>query len=170
MTTTLGFVRSDTFDHELGEGGTIALLAALAKHAPEQRLRVWGAEGGYLEVLADGACLPKVFGEDEDPEEELEPTVRQLGYIGWPSDAAPSLPGLIVPGWDDQWNLAAVRKEPLLARAMPPEWIGCTDDAYVYLAAPVYDADDVPHEREQAESARNLLEAAACLGLVMVYR
>ena len=169
MTTTLGFVRANTFDDKLGPGGTIALLAALARHAPQRRLRVLGAEGGNLEVDADGSARPKVFGGDEDPMEELEPTVREIGYIGWPSDAAPSLPDLIVPGWDDNWDLAALRAEPLLGKVVPPECLGCTDDALAWLAAPTFDADDVPHEREQAAEARNLLDAGALLGLVMVY-
>jgi hypothetical protein len=87
MTTTLGFVRSDTFDHELGPGGTIVLLAALAKHTPDRCLRVCAAEGGYLEVDADGSCRPKVFGEDDDLknqwlEQEMELEVREVGFIG----------------------------------------------------------------------------------------
>ena len=61
-----------------------------------------------------------------------------------------------------QRDLRAVRTEPLLEKAMPPECLGCTDEALAWLAAPTFDADDVPPEREQAAEARSLWRWARC--------
>jgi hypothetical protein len=172
MTTVLGFVDDDTLDDALGAGGTLELMRALARHAPGGRLCVRRTGGGYLAVQADGSAREATF-EQEDPHEEFEPTVREVGFVAWPSDEAPQLPFLIVPGWDASWDLAAVRADPTVARMTEAEsllgTLGCTDDALVWLAAPVYDANDTPRERPQRAAAEDLLQVAMFLGLVMRY-
>ncbi|MCU0655014.1 MAG: hypothetical protein MUF64_06905 [Polyangiaceae bacterium] len=167
MTTTLGFLHSTDYDAHMGAGGTLRLMAFIARHMETQRVRVI-AEGGttYLEVRADGTVLPKVFGPEEDPHDDFEPTVQQLGYVGWPSDAAPSMmPHLILPCFDGGADLAALRNEPLLAEA-GVFTVGNLDDAQIHVAEPVA-AESAQAFRADAE---NLLQCAGALELVMIYR
>lgn len=167
MTTTLGFPYPTDFDARLGAGGTLRLMAAIARHLKTQRVRLFGEDGAtYLEVRADGTVHPKVFGPEEDPGDDFEPTVRLLSYVGWPSDAAPSmLPELILPCFDGGVDLEALRRDPLVVEASIIS-LGNLDDAQVYVAEPVA-AESAQALRADAE---NLLQCAGALELVMIYR
>lgn len=159
MTTTLGFVRRDTFDPALGEGGTLRLLVDLARHLGG-RVRVV-TDDGFEEVRADGTVAPKVFTEAEDPDDDFVPTVRRLGFVGWPSDAAPRLPDLVVPAYDDQVDLAALRAEPSVAAL--GRWVGTLEDAELGVALPT----GAESEAELRADAENLLQVAFVLGLAL---
>ena len=163
MTMVLGFPAPDDYDHALGAGGTLRLFALVASYLPWQTLRLKDGHR-FIEVRADGSVVDKVFTEAEDPEDDFVPTVQTLAYAGWPSDSAPSmLPEVILPCSDGDVDMAGLRNEALVQAA---GWrsIGNLDDAQASLFGEEGVSEDI------SAQARNLLECAGALTLLMVYR
>lgn len=165
MTTVLGFVTPDEYDSRLGPGGTLRLMACLARHLPDKRVILMDGDH-FLEVRGDESVHPKVFSEKEDPEDDFVPTVRRLGFVGFPSDSAPSMmPELIVPCIDGAADLQALRSEPLF-EAAGILTMGNLDDAWVFLGPEGFLGDGKPSEDLRLD-AENLVQCAGALGLVM---